>query len=180
MMGAAVGVDRRHPGRNEAFQVVSRGPRRRIGILVFDYVKMLDFSGPAEVFVEANQTAGNYEVVLISPDGKPVETSIGARVEVAVTPGSVGELDTLVVPGSEAAPPSFITPAVLEAARTLVPKARRVTSICSGAFVLAALGLLDGRRATTHWRYADLLRESHASVTVDAGRGTSRDPGGVA
>jgi transcriptional regulator GlxA family with amidase domain len=147
--------------------LASRGKRQRIGILVFDYVKMLDFSGPAEVFVEANQTAGNYEVVLVSPDGKPVQMSIGARIEVAGDPDGIGELDTLVVPGSEAAPPSFITPAVLQAARTLVPKARRVASICSGAFVLAELGVLDGRRATTHWKFTGRLAREYPPVLVE-------------
>ncbi len=154
-------------GRIGAFSVASRGRRQRIGILVFDYVKMLDFAGPAEVFVEANQTAGNYEVVLVSPDGKPVQTSIGARVEAGSDPVGVGELDTLVLPGSESAPPAFITPAVLEAARTLVPRARRVTSICSGAFVLAELGLLDGRRATTHWKFTGRLAKEYPSVLVE-------------
>ncbi|WP_372492173.1 GlxA family transcriptional regulator [Kineosporia corallincola] len=147
--------------------MTSRAKRLRIGILVFDYVKMLDFSGPAEVFVEANQTAGNYEVVLISPDGKPVLTSVGARVEVMTSAAEAGELDTLVVPGSESAPPSFVTPAVLEATRLLVPRARRVTSICSGAFVLAALGLFDGRRATTHWKFTGRLAKEYPGVLVE-------------
>ncbi|WP_285597668.1 GlxA family transcriptional regulator [Kineosporia sp. NBRC 101731] len=147
--------------------VAVRGGRLRIGVLVFDYVKMLDFAGPAEVFVEANQTVGNYEVVLISPDGKPVHTSIGARVEVMAAAADVTDIDTLVVPGSECAPPSFVTPAVLEATALLVPRARRVTSICSGAFVLAALGLLDGRRATTHWKFTKRLAKDHPRVLVE-------------
>jgi transcriptional regulator GlxA family with amidase domain len=146
---------------------MSISARSRIGILVFDYVKMLDFAGPAEVFMEANQSVGNYEVVLLSPDGKPVHTSIGATVNVAGTPAEGDDFDTVIIPGSESAPPSFVTPAVLDAAKCLVSRARRVTSICSGAFVLAELGLLDGKRATTHWKFTKRLAQQYPNILVE-------------
>jgi transcriptional regulator GlxA family with amidase domain len=144
------------------------GPvRRRIGLLVFDDVKLLDFAGPAEVFTEANQTVGDYEIVLLSPDGKPVRTSIGASVFVAGAPEDAGEFDTVIFPGSELPPPDFLTPALLAAAALLVCRARRITSICSGAFILAALGRLDGRHATTHWKYTRTLAQQYPAVLVE-------------
>ncbi|MEV6773156.1 GlxA family transcriptional regulator [Nocardia sp. NPDC051030] len=149
---------------------ISDMPRRRVGILVFDGVKMLDFVGPAEVFVEANQAVAGYEVVLISADGRDVQTSIGARIEVSCAAVDAGRFDTIVIPGSELPPAKFVTPELLEAARHLSWNTRRIASICAGAFVLADLGLLDGRRATTHWKFtADLARRYPAiSVEPDA------------
>lgn len=145
----------------------SSGVRRRVGILVFDGVKMLDFVGPAEVFMEANQSVHDYEVVLLSADGREVQTSIGARVAVAGAAADAGRFDTVVIPGSELPAAVFVTPAVLEAARHLSAHTRRLVSICSGTAVLAELGLLDGRRVTTHWKYAPELARRFPKVTVD-------------
>ncbi|MGO4617226.1 GlxA family transcriptional regulator [Nocardia sp. 2YAB30] len=142
-------------------------PRRRVGILVFDGVKMLDFVGPAEVFVEANQTVPGYEVVLVSADGRSVQTSIGARIEVSGAAADAGRFDTVVIPGSELPPTKFVTPEVITAARHLSWHTRRLASICSGAFVLADLGLFDGRRATTHWKFAADLARRYPSVAVE-------------
>ncbi|MFC8043279.1 GlxA family transcriptional regulator [Nocardia sp. NPDC057353] len=141
--------------------------RRRIGILLFDGVKMLDFAGPAEVFVEANQSLDGYQVVLLSPDGADVSTSIGARIEVAGAAAEAGRFDTVVIPGSELAPAAFVTPRVLAAARHLAARTRRLASICNGAYVLAELGLLDGRRATTHWKFTTELARRYPAVAVD-------------
>ncbi|RDI64884.1 GlxA family transcriptional regulator [Nocardia pseudobrasiliensis] len=142
-------------------------PRRRIGILVFDGVKMLDFTGPAEVFIEANQSVPCYDVVLISADGKDVQTSIGARIEVSCAVSEAGRFDTVVIPGSELPPARFVTPDVLAAARRLSWSTRRLATICSGTFVLAELGLFDGRRATTHWKFTRDLAHRFPAVAVD-------------
>ncbi|WP_269821841.1 GlxA family transcriptional regulator [Nocardia asteroides] len=141
--------------------------RRRIGILLFDGVKMLDFAGPAEVFVEANQSLNGYQVVLLSPDGSDVSTSIGARIEVAGAAADAGRFDTVVIPGSERPPSVFVTPQVLAAARHLSARTRRLASICSGAYVLGELGLLDGRRATTHWKFTTDLARRYPRAAVD-------------
>ena len=141
--------------------------RRRIGILVFDGVKMLDFAGPAEVFVEANQSTPGYDVVLVSADGQGVQTSIGARVAVAGPAVGSGPFDTIVIPGSELHPSKFVTPELLDAAQHLARNARRVTSICSGAFALAALGILDGCRATTHWKFTQDLAAGYPNIDVE-------------
>ena len=143
------------------------GPARRIGVLLFDGVKTLDFVGPAEVFVEANQrVAGGYDVVFLSPHGGDVRTSMGLRVGVDAAAADVSELDTLIVPGSEFAPGVYDDDGVREAIAHLVPRTRRVTSICSGAFALAQAGILDGRVATTHWKFAGALAAQHPEVTV--------------
>ncbi|GAD83870.1 helix-turn-helix domain-containing protein [Nocardia asteroides NBRC 15531] len=141
------------------------GPRR-IGFLLFDGVKALDYIGPAEVFVEANQFAEAYDVVLLSPSGAPVQTSVGGGVAVAMAAADAPALDTLVVPGSEVSPDEFVRPDLVAAARLLAARSRRVVSICSGAFVLAELGLLDGRAATTHWKFADELARRYPRVDL--------------
>lgn len=143
---------------------------RRIGFLLFDGVKALDYIGPAEVFVEANQFTDAYEIVLISPSGAPVHTSVGHGVAVATSVADAPSLDTLVVPGSEVRPAEFVRPGLVEAARLLAARSRRVVSICSGAFVLAELGLLDGRNATTHWKFAAELARRYPRVHVQADR----------
>lgn len=143
-----------------------RGPRKRIGMLVFDGVKLLDFAGPAEVFVEANQFVDDYQMIVLSPGGGQVSTSVGAGLA-TVPAHSVGDLDTLIVAGSERPPSRFVTPDLVDAIVRLAPHTRRLASVCTGAFALAAAGLLDGRKATTHWRYAADLARGHPSVRVN-------------
>jgi len=148
---------------------------RRIGFLLFDGVKALDYVGPAEVFVEANQASQAYEVVLLSPSGAAVTSSVGGGVAVSASAADAPPLDTLIVPGSERAPSVFVTDELLTAAATLADRAGRVVSICSGAFVLAELGLLDGRSATTHWKFADDLARRFPRVDVQPDRIFVRD-----
>jgi transcriptional regulator GlxA family with amidase domain len=128
---------------------------------------MFDFVGPAEVFVEANQCVDGYEVVLVSPDGRDVQTSIGARMAVEAAATDDGRFDTVVIPGSELPPSRFVTPELLAAACRLSSCTRRLASVCSGAFVVSSLGLLDGRRATTHWKFAADLARRFPAVAVE-------------
>ncbi|SEB14292.1 GlxA family transcriptional regulator [Leifsonia sp. 21MFCrub1.1] len=140
--------------------------RPRVGILVFDGVKMLDLVGPAEVFHEASQRSAGYDIVLISVSGADVTSSMGVRVGVHASVAAIEELDTLVVPGSENAPEVF-TDDVLDAVRTLADRSRRVASICTAAFAVAAVGLLDGRTTTTHWKFADTLQAAFPEIAVE-------------
>lgn len=144
-----------------------RAGRRRIGILVFDGVKLLDLAGPAEVFTEATDGEVGYDVVFVSPDGSDARTSVGARVSAQFSADRAGRFDTVVIPGSDVTPVEFVTPEVVRAAETLARGARRLVSVCSGAFVLAELGVLDGRRATTHWKHTDELARRYPAVKVD-------------
>jgi transcriptional regulator GlxA family with amidase domain len=141
---------------------------RRIGVFVFDGVKLLDAVGPAEVFVEANQFIDDpYEIVVMSTDGRAVTTSIGVQLSVQSAYADAGDFDTIIVPGSEQDPRIFVTDEVAEAVRLLATRTRRLVSICSGAFVLAALGSLDGKRATTHWKFVGELARLYPAIIVE-------------
>ena len=119
--------------------------RRRIGFLLFDGVKALDFVGPAEVFSEANLTTDAYEILFFSPNGEGVEAFMGLRLGVDGAAADSGPLDTVIIPGSERAPAVFDDPELRAAILSLAQRSRRVASICSGAFGLAATGPLDAR-----------------------------------
>ncbi|MEV5650942.1 GlxA family transcriptional regulator [Nocardia sp. NPDC052254] len=140
---------------------------RRIGILVFDGVKLLDVAGPGEVFAEANRFGAHYRLVMCSPEGQDVSTSTGLRISVDTAAAETGRLDVAMVAGGDALPTHPIDPRLVSAAATLHRHARETASICTGAFILAAAGLLDGRRATTHWKHAATLARAHPAVRVD-------------
>ncbi|AIR96490.1 GlxA family transcriptional regulator [Streptomyces glaucescens] len=151
---------------------------RLVVILLFDGVDLLDVTGPPEVFsLLRRELKGRpgYRVVLAAGTPDPVTTAAGVRVLPDVTFEQVsGEsIDTLLVPGSvetdgRGRVRALAEPAVVDWVRTLAGTARRVTSVCVGAHVLAAAGLLDGRRATTHWSTARQLADEHPAVEVDA------------
>ncbi|MFI6040223.1 GlxA family transcriptional regulator [Nocardia sp. NPDC051321] len=138
-----------------------------VGVLVFPGVTLLDVAGPSEVFTEANRCGANYRITLISPDGAPVRSSTGLRFDVDHAAEDLRELDTLVVPGSEELVSAPLPDELVCSVTRLTERAPRVASVCTGAFALAAAGLLDGRRATTHWRHAATLQRRNPGVEVD-------------
>lgn len=151
---------------------------RLVVIVVFGGVDLLDVTGPPEVFSlarrETDEAAG-YEVVLAAETMDPVTTAAGVRIlpDVTFDALSTRSIDTLVVPGAVEADGGgrvhpLVDPAVVSRVRQLAGRTRRVTSVCVGAHVLAAAGLLDGRRATTHWSTAQQLAADHPEVEVDA------------
>ncbi|MER7519673.1 DJ-1/PfpI family protein [Streptomyces sp. NPDC126499] len=151
---------------------------RLVVILLFEGVDLLDVTGPPEVFAllrrETDEEPG-YEVVLAAETMDPVTTSAGVRVLPDVTFDELATraVDTLLVPGSVEVDErrrvrALVDPSVVDRVRSLAERTRRVTSVCVGAHILAAAGLLDGRRATTHWSTAQQLAAEHPEVEVDA------------
>ncbi len=144
-------------------------PPRSIAILGFEGAQSLDVTGPLEVFATAERlSAGRYATTVVSPDGAPFATSSGLRITPECGLDALGEaLDTLVVAGGGGVSNARRDAGTVAAIAAVAARSRRVASVCTGAFLLAAAGLLDDRRAATHWSATDLLAERHPSVDVD-------------
>jgi transcriptional regulator GlxA family with amidase domain len=140
---------------------------RVVVFVVFDGMKLLDAAGPAEVFVEANRFGACYRVVMASVDGDDVVTSVGTRIAVSTSIGSVKTADTVVVSGGDDLVGRPIDPQLVAAVADLPARTRRMASICTGSFILAQTGMLDGRRATTHWRHTGLLSRAFPRISVE-------------
>ncbi|HVT77204.1 MAG TPA: DJ-1/PfpI family protein, partial [Acidimicrobiales bacterium] len=143
---------------------------RRIVVVVFDGIQSLDVTGPVEVFSTANRETGgdHYRFEVISSSGRDVVASSGLRFGVDGAISAVrGAIDTLVVVGGGGTTDAVRDTKLIEGVRRVARRSRRVTSVCTGAFLLAEAGVLDGRHATTHWQSCDLLARRHPRVTVD-------------
>ncbi|MFD8543133.1 GlxA family transcriptional regulator [Streptomyces sp. NPDC059649] len=152
--------------------------KRLLVVLLFDGVDLLDVTGPPEVFSLLQRETGDatgYHVVLAAETMDPVTTSAGVRVlpDITFQEASARKIDTLMVPGSvevddQRRVRALTDPAVVQWVKTLAGRTRRIASVCVGAHLLAAAGLLDGKRATTHWSTAQQLAADFPSVEVDA------------
>lgn len=141
---------------------------RRVVALAFDGFLLLDLAGPLGVLETAGYYAAeSYAIELVSLGGGVVRASSGIRVETAPFRAGAG-VDLLIVPGGEATMEAAAAEPVVDLIRRIAAEARRTASVCSGALLLAAAGLLDGKRATTHWGAAATLRRKHPAVTVDS------------
>ncbi|GAB3157522.1 DJ-1/PfpI family protein [Amycolatopsis stemonae] len=146
------------------------GSPRRVTIVGYADAELLDIACPADVFDAANRLGARppYDLQLASVDGHGIRTGSGLTLQPHLRLDQVaGDLDTLVVAGGWGSTAAAADERVLAHVRRLARSARRVASVCTGAEVLAAAGLLNGRRATTHWRYAARLARDYPSVTVD-------------
>lgn len=134
-------------------------------MVVFEGFQSLDAFGPIEVFDAAGDA---YRVTLAAPVAGAVRASNGvAVVAERALAGVRGPIDTLLVAGGDGTRTALADPTVVAGVRRLADRARRVTSVCSGAFLLAEAGLLDGRSATTHWAWCETLRRQYPDVAVD-------------
>jgi transcriptional regulator GlxA family with amidase domain len=145
---------------------------RKIGFLLFLDCSLLDFTGPLTAFDVANRLSTSsvppYQLRVMSEHGGMLESASGTAV--ITHPLERSPLDTLIVAGGAGPREGLLSTTLLEYTRHAAAQARRVASVCTGAFVLAAAGLLDGKRATTHWRMAAKLQRMHPLVQVDSDR----------
>ncbi|WP_285736006.1 GlxA family transcriptional regulator [Kitasatospora phosalacinea] len=134
---------------------------RSVLIVLFDGVQSLDVTGPLEVFHGAG-----YRVTTASPGGRPVRSGSGLALLPDTDLDLAAPADTLLVPGGAGAR-GEPAPGLTDRIAALAADARRVVSVCTGTFLLAAAGLLAGRRVTTHWRHSAELAARHPELTVD-------------
>src|SRR5713101_6094323 len=148
--------------------------RKRVGILIFPDVEVLDFCGPFEVFsvTRLNEDARReelspFEVLLVAETKDTVVATGGLKVLPDVTLESCPPLDILVVPGGWGTRTEIDNPRLLSWIAERASQMETLTSVCTGSMLLGRAGLLDGRRATTHWRSLDWMRQSFPTVTVE-------------
>ena len=146
---------------------------RRIGIIGYDGLQALDVAGPADVFTTANQLlhrkVAAYDVLLLAERKEPLATESGMALFPQATLARSGSLDTIVIPGGRSLRDRpKLRASLARWLREYGDRARRVASVCTGIYPLAESGLLDGRAATTHWRYAADVQARWKNIRVDA------------
>jgi transcriptional regulator GlxA family with amidase domain len=145
---------------------------RKVLIVGFPGVQGLDLVGPFEVFTSASlavsgQGKEGYQPVVASVDGRPVTTETGLTFAALELPDPSEPVDTLILPGGRGVHAARQDPRVIDWVVAAAPQARRVVTVCTGAFLAAQAGLLDGCRATTHWAYTDQLAREFPEIDVD-------------
>ncbi|WP_306232790.1 GlxA family transcriptional regulator [Agrococcus beijingensis] len=140
-----------------------------IVIVAFPSAQILDVTGPLEVFSTASRMLPEprYRTEVVSAHGGPVLSTSGLEFGSTPIADVRGEIDTLVVSGGRDMDAAIADEHLVHHVRLLGERARRITSVCSGAFLLAATGLLDGRRATTHWAECAMLARDFPRVAVE-------------
>lgn len=145
---------------------------RTVGILIFDDVEVLDFCGPFEVFSvarklgESGDEARLFQVVTIAPENRLMSCRYGLLVQPHHAIDDHPPLDILVVPGGQGTRRERTNPRLLDWIAAQDQRTELTTSVCTGAFLLAERGILDGRRATTHWASVDWMRGQYPQITM--------------
>lgn len=154
--------------------------RRKVVFVAFEHMQILNVVGPAEILDAATQVVGGgggYEVSVATLDGEPVRGSSGMRVEGDTALGQVApsRVDTLIVGGGMRFDDVIDEGRLPAEVERISRGAQRTCSVCTGAFLLGAAGLLEGRAATTHWAFCDLLARRHPGIRVEPDRIFVRD-----
>jgi len=151
--------------------------RKRIGIVLFDDIEVLDFCGPFEVFSatrlneeKRREEPSPFEVLLVAESPAPITTTGGMTVLPHHTFENCPRLDIVMSPGGWGTRKEVKNPVMLNWLRARAAEAETVTAVCTGSMLLGFAGLLDGPHATTHWRSLDWMRDSFPSVTVEYGK----------
>lgn len=141
---------------------------RKVVIAGFPGVQALDVVGPHDVFSTASLlTDGGYDVVVASTGGQPVGTATGLSFHAAPLPDPDDPLDTVVLPGGGGVDDARTDSELVTWIKAVAGTARRIVTVCTGAFLAAEVGLLDGCRVTTHWAFAGRLAREFPAVDVD-------------
>ncbi len=157
---------------------------RTIGILAFEGIEILDMIAPLDVFSLANMGLQQlhsfeqnvYPIKVIAKKTGPISAYNGLKFYADCALNDVqDDIDTLIIPGAPDVSCLLSDPELKDWAATMAPKVRRIASVCTGAFLLAEAGLLNGRCATTHWAYCDRLRSNYPSIKVESDRIFLRD-----
>ncbi len=161
--------------KNPRFPPNPRAQKSRpVEILAYPAVQLLDVAGPLQVFATANELAAArgdgplYAPRVVSAGAPVVTASAGLGLVTAPLPQARSAVDTLLVAGGPGVHAAAENPVVLDWLRKRATRARRVASVCTGAFLLGATGLLDGRRAATHWMHCAELGRRYPNVSVEA------------
>jgi transcriptional regulator GlxA family with amidase domain len=145
-------------------------PSRSVLAVVFPEIQALDLAGPIEVFDMANRLSGRneYAITVAGAQSGRVRTSSGLGVAIDTALSDISRApDTLIVTGGAGTASALADTELVRQVSRLAKGARRVTSVCSGAFLLAEAGLLDGRRATTHWAWCETFATRYPAIKVD-------------
>lgn len=141
---------------------------RRVVIVGFPGVQALDVVGPHDVFTSASLlTGGGYDVVVVSADGRPVTTATGLAFVASPLPDPSDPIDTVMLPGGGGVDAARSNAELVAWIQAATGQARRTVTVCTGAFLAAEAGLLDGCRVTTHWAFAERLAREFPSLDVD-------------
>jgi transcriptional regulator GlxA family with amidase domain len=147
---------------------------RHVVIVAYPGLQSLDAVGPFEVFAGATRVirsrgrSDGYRLSLVSTEGSPVSAGSGLGLCTVPLPPPRERIDTLVLPGGDQAQAARRDGELIAWVRAVAPRCRRVAAVCTGAFLAAEAGLLDGRRVTTHWASAERLAEEFPALNVDA------------
>lgn len=158
---------------------------RRIGFLIYPGFEIVDLAGPLDAFYYAGRTLGltgrsgepGYDISVIGWDAGLVRGKCGLEIMAPHRCRDVASLDTLIVVGGEGVFDACADERILDWICTMAGRVRRLASVCTGAFLLAAAGLLDNRKVTTHWMYSDQLAAAYPSLRVEPNRIFVRDGG---